>query len=164
MITISNLSETFDNGSIKALNNARCEIKRNTMSGFIGSDGAAKTIFMRIVTGIMTQDSGDICYFGNNHLPVGKLHEIMAYMLQKFGLYEVSSVIENVDLFAKLQWIQQCDIYESFQHILSMTHLSNFKDRLAGNLSGGMKQKLGLACSPQKAKMLILEEPSVEKR
>jgi ABC-2 type transport system ATP-binding protein len=162
MIKINNLSKTFNKRTLVALNSVCCEIKRGTMVGFIGPDGAGKTTLLRIVAGIMNQDSGSICYFGNSDFPVEELHKVMAYMPQKFGLYEDLTVIENLDLFATIQNIPIFKRDEAFEHVLSITRLKNFQNRLTGNLSGGMKQKLSLACSLlKKPEILILDEPSV---
>ncbi len=162
MIKINNISKTFNRGTLRALDNVSCTIPQNTMVGFIGPDGAGKTTLLRIVSGILDQDSGSISYFGQDNLDVEKLHDIMSYMPQKFGLYEDLSVIENLNLYAKLQGLSGEEKHQAFDNVLSITRLANFRERLAGNLSGGMKQKLGLACALlKKPKLLVLDEPSV---
>ncbi|MDR2074971.1 MAG: ATP-binding cassette domain-containing protein [Holosporales bacterium] len=162
MIRIQNISKTFNRGTIKALDDVFFTIKRNTMVGIIGPDGSGKTTLLRIIAGILIMDSGNINYFGNSNMPISELHKNMSYMPQKFGLYEELSVIENLNLYAKLQGVKKEEKENIFKNVLSITRLENFKDRLAGNLSGGMKQKLGLACSLlKKPKILILDEPSV---
>lgn len=166
MIKIQGLTKKFNDGAICALDNVSCSIPKNTMVGFIGPDGSGKTTLLRILAGIMTPDSGVISYFGNEYLhnesSIKELHKVMAYMPQKFGLYEDLSIIENLELYAKLHGLLDDDRLPAFKKVLSITKLDNFQDRLAGNLSGGMKQKLGLACSLlKKPKILILDEPSV---
>ncbi|MDR1488724.1 MAG: ATP-binding cassette domain-containing protein [Holosporales bacterium] len=162
MIKISNLTKTFNKGNLKALDNISCSIPRNKIVGFIGPDGAGKTTLLRIIAGIMKKDCGDISFFGKNNPNPEEVHKIISYMPQKFGLYEDLSIIENLDLYAELKGLSRTEREKSFKNVLSATRLLDFRDRLVGNLSGGMKQKLGLACSLLKTpKVLILDEPSV---
>lgn len=172
MIEIRNLTKTFNKGTLTALSDVSCQIESNKIVGFIGPDGAGKTTLLRIIAGILTPDFGEIVineknldvYEKNNSedLSIQNLHEMISYMPQKFGLYEDLSIMENLELYAQLQNLQGVSKKEAFDSVLEMTKLSNFKNRLAGNLSGGMKQKLGLACALlKKPKILILDEPSV---
>lgn len=172
MIEIKNITKTFNKGHLKALDNVSCQIESNKIVGFIGPDGSGKTTLLRMLAGILTPDSGEIIVDGkklllyNENDPSGfsidDLQKMIAYMPQKFGLYEDLTVLENLDLYAKLQNLSENEKKKSFENVLEMTKLSNFINRLAGNLSGGMKQKLGLACSLlKKPKILILDEPSV---
>lgn len=151
-VTIKNLTKTFDKTT--AIDNLSLNIEKGKITGLIGADGAGKTTLIRLIIGLLLPDSGDIEVLGlnpaNNHLPLG-------YMPQKFGLYEDLTVIENLKLYADLK-NQSYD----FDKMLEFTSLKPFQDRLAGALSGGMKQKLGLACTllgtPE---FLLLDEPSV---
>ena len=172
MIEIRNLTKTFNKGTLTALSDVSCQIESNKIIGFIGPDGAGKTTLLRIIAGILTPDSGeviidekilDVYEKGNSeYLSIQNLHEMISYMPQKFGLYEDLSIMENLELYAQLQNLQGDSKKDAFDNVLEMTKLSNFKNRLAGNLSGGMKQKLGLACALlKKPRILILDEPSV---
>lgn len=174
MIEIRNLTKEFNKGSLKALDSICCTIESNRIVGFIGPDGAGKTTLLRIMAGIMTPTSGEIVIDGRTldlfdehrndpkFMSISELHDSISYMPQKFGLYEDLSVIENLELYAKLRNLSGQKKLEAFERILEMTKLVSFQKRLAGNLSGGMKQKLGLGCSLlKKPKILILDEPSV---
>ncbi|MDR0942014.1 MAG: ATP-binding cassette domain-containing protein [Holosporales bacterium] len=177
MIEIKNLTKTFGKGKITALKDVSCNIYSDKIVGFIGPDGSGKTTLLRIMAGILTPDSGEILINGKpldiyekhihgkhnkDSLSIRELHQTISYMPQKFGLYEELSVIENLELYAKLQGLKGEAKQEAFSKVLTMTKLKDFQERLAGNLSGGMKQKLGLACALLKEpKILILDEPSV---
>ncbi|MDR3031302.1 MAG: ATP-binding cassette domain-containing protein, partial [Holosporales bacterium] len=172
MIEIRNLTKAFDKGTLVALDGVNCKIESNKIVGFIGPDGAGKTTLLRIIAGIMTPSSGEVLIDGKsldilgNHkqdfISIDDLQKATSYMPQKFGLYEDLSVIENLELYAKLRNISVQEKEEAFEKVLDMTKLGNFRDRLTGNLSGGMKQKLGLSCALlKKPKILILDEPSV---
>ena len=172
MIEIKNLTKTFNKGTLKALNNVSCNIESNKIIGFIGPDGAGKTTLLRIAAGILTPDSGEILIDNKpldiyekkekDSISIQKLHEMISYMPQKFGLYEDLTVMENLELYAQLQNLQGDVKKAAFENVLQMTKLSNFINRLSGKLSGGMKQKLGLACALlKKPRILILDEPSV---
>ena len=172
MIEIRNLTKTFNKKSLLALDDISCEIESNKITGFIGPDGAGKTTLLRIAAGILTPDSGEIfiddkpldIYEKNekDSISLQRLHEMISYMPQKFGLYEDLTVMENLELYAQLRDLQGPAKKAAFENVLQMTKLSNFTNRLAGKLSGGMKQKLGLACALlKKPKILILDEPSV---
>lgn len=172
MIEIKNLTKTFNKGTLKALNNVSCNIESNKIIGFIGPDGAGKTTLLRIAAGILTPDSGEIFIDSKpldiyekkekDSISLQELHEMISYMPQKFGLYEDLTVMENLELYAQLQNLQGDVKKAAFENVLQMTKLSNFINRLSGKLSGGMKQKLGLACALlKKPRILILDEPSV---
>jgi len=172
MIEIKNLTKTFNKGTLKALDNVSCNIESNKIIGFIGPDGAGKTTLLRIAAGILTPNSGEILindkpldiYEKNDKdsISLQELHEMISYMPQKFGLYEDLTVMENLELYAQLQNLQGDVKQKAFENVLQMTKLSNFINRLSGKLSGGMKQKLGLACALlKKPRILILDEPSV---
>jgi ABC-2 type transport system ATP-binding protein len=166
VIKVNNITKTFNKGKLKALDGVSCTVPENKFVGLVGPDGAGKTTLLRIMAGIMDPDSGCITFLGEGQRyfekPAEELHQIMSYMPQKFGLYEDLSVIENLTLYAELKGIPKTDRDSAFEVVLNMTNLNNFKDRLAAKLSGGMKQKLGLACSLlKKPRILILDEPSV---
>lgn len=172
MIEIRNLTKKFNDGSITALDDVSCEIRSNKITGFIGPDGAGKTTLLRILAGILTPNFGEIIIDGktldiyergkSDFISIHELQTMISYMPQKFGLYEDLTVKENLELYAQLQRLHGKQKQQAFESVLQMTKLSNFTNRLAGNLSGGMKQKLGLACALlKKPRILILDEPSV---
>lgn len=172
MIEIRGLTKQFNKGTLTALDCISCSIESNKIVGFIGPDGAGKTTLLRAVAGILTPDSGEIfidnkpidIYETNdpNRIAIHSLQEMLSYMPQKFGLYEDLTVMENLELYAQLQNLHGDEKQRSFDNVLRLTKLLNFTNRLAGNLSGGMKQKLGLACALlKKPRILILDEPSV---
>lgn len=155
-VEIKNLTKNFN--STTAINNLSLGIEKGKITGLIGADGAGKTTLIRLIIGLLTADSGEVLTLGLN--PFTKKFELttkIGYMPQKFGLYEDLTVIENLKLYADLKNVP----YE-FDRLLEFTSLKPFCDRLAGALSGGMKQKLGLACAllgtPE---FLVLDEPSV---
>ena len=155
-VEIKNLIKTF--GSTTAIDNLSLSIEKGKITGLIGADGAGKTTLIRLVTGLLLPDKGEISTLGlNPSTQKALLNPKTGYMPQKFGLYEDLTVIENLRLYADLK-----EVPHDFEKLLEFTSLKPFQDRLAGALSGGMKQKLGLACtllgSPD---FLVLDEPSV---
>ncbi len=155
-VRINNLTKTFNKTT--AIDNLSLDIEKGKITGLIGADGAGKTTLIRLIIGLLLPDKGDIDILGLN--PFTQKPELVSkigYMPQKFGLYEDLTVIENLRLYADLK-SQPYD----FAKMLEFTSLTPFQDRLAGALSGGMKQKLGLACTllgtPE---FLLLDEPSV---
>lgn len=155
-VKILNLTKSF--GKIRAVDSLSLDIEKGKITGLIGADGSGKTTLIRLITGLLIPDGGEITVLGLN--PAAQKEELstkIGYMPQKFGLYEDLSIEENLQLYADLKKLP----YE-FDELLEFTKLMPFKTRLAGALSGGMKQKLGLACalmgSPD---FLVLDEPSV---
>ena len=130
------------------------------MTGLVGPDGAGKTTMIRILAGLIEPDEGEVTVLGRPALKAD--HAQIGYMPQRFGLYEDLTVIENMNLYADLRNLVGPDRTASFDRLLQFTDLKRFEDRLAGKLSGGMKQKLGLACALLKQpKLLLLDEPGV---
>jgi len=146
-----------------ALSELTATIRSGIVTGLVGPDGAGKTTLMRLLTALLLPSSGQIKVFGlDTRSDASQLHQIIGYMPQKFGLYEDLSVIQNLRLYADLQNVTGKDRSQVFERLLSFTGLEPFQERLAGRLSGGMKQKLGLACSlVRKPRLLLLDEPSV---
>jgi ABC-2 type transport system ATP-binding protein len=148
---------------VKALDGISLDVKPGTLAALVGPDGAGKTTLIRLITGLMPADSGTLTVLATD---VGRdpqsVQDRVGYMPQKFGLYEDLSVQENLDLYADLHGIGKAERAQRYPELFAMTALGPFTARLAGRLSGGMKQKLGLACtligSPS---LLLLDEPTV---
>ncbi|MBY0579071.1 MAG: ATP-binding cassette domain-containing protein [Burkholderiales bacterium] len=161
----SNLSKSFQAGGrrIAALKNISFKVRNGMVTGLIGPDAAGKSTLMRLASGLLAPDSGSIEVLGmdatKNSLEV---QSAIGYMPQRFGLYEDLTVGENLDLYADLQNVAVRERPSRYEELLAMAGLSPFKHRLAGNLSGGMKQKLGLACAlVRQPALLLLDESTV---
>jgi ABC-2 type transport system ATP-binding protein len=163
IVKISNLTKVFDKNKKPALDCINAEISQGILTGLIGPDAAGKTTLIRIMAGLLKPTSGNVKILENDTiLNAEKIYDIISYMPQKFGLYEDLSVIQNLNLYADLFSLKDEEKKEKFEHLLKFTNLKAFTNRLARNLSGGMKQKLGLACTLlRKPKILLLDEPSV---
>ena len=163
LVKIDGLTKCFAEGGALALSELTATIKRGTVTGLVGPDGAGKTTLMRLMAGLMVPSAGRITVCGFDTVNEAlNVHENIGYMPQRFGLYEDLSVIENLTLYADLRGVVGQQRIETFQRLLAFTDLARFQPRLAGALSGGMKQKLGLACAMLKSpKLLLLDEPSV---
>lgn len=146
-------------GSIHALNGVDLDIHKGEIFGFIGPDGAGKTTLIRIAMGIVNPDEGECRLLGTEDRRSTRVHA--GYVSQRFGLYTDMTVAENAALFGSLYGTPEKEALANAERILSRTGLWPFKDRLVGNLSGGMKQKLalgtGLLHTP---KILFLDEPT----
>ncbi len=155
-VTIENLEKKFD--TTKVLQNINFSLKKGATVALLGADGSGKTTLLRLVIGLLCYDCGKISTLGFEPLKQkSKILSQTGYMPQKFGLYEDLTVIENLNLYAKLK-----NAKNDFEKLLEFTTLKPFKNRLAKDLSGGMKQKLGLACALLgEPKLLVLDEPSV---
>ena len=161
-IEIKNLTKRFTDTE-PAIDDLTLNIEQGKITGLIGPDGAGKTTLIRLISGLLIPTNGEISTLGLNPTTQKDLiNAKIGYMPQKFGLYEDLSVIENLNLYADLKGIEQSQKEKIFNKLLIMTDLNNFRERLAGALSGGMKQKLGLACSLLGSpELLLLDEPSV---
>lgn len=160
-IEMFDLVKSFN--SNKALAGITANIERGKLTGLIGPDGAGKTTLMRMMAALMTPSSGSLRVAGHDVAKdAAHIHHLTGYMPQRFGLYEDLSVIENLRLYAELNGVSDDTRQQTFERLLHFTRLAEFSDRLAGKLSGGMKQKLGLACALMaRPKILLLDEPSV---
>ncbi|NNG72501.1 ABC transporter ATP-binding protein [Rhizobium laguerreae] len=133
------------------------------ITGLVGPDGAGKTTLIRLMTGLMLPDTGAMEVLGfDTRKNAAGIQAAIGYMPQRFGLYEDLSVQENLDLYADLRGLPKGERASAFDELLTFTDLKRFTGRLAGKLSGGMKQKLGLACALlKKPRLLLLDEPGV---
>lgn len=162
-ISLTQVEKRFPALAQPAVASLTTEIHSGSVTGLVGPDGAGKTTLLRMLAGLMTPDSGSINVNGLDPVSQDReLHAILGYMPQKFGLYEDLSVKENLTLYADLRGVTGQVRHETFDRLLEFTDLARFTGRLAGKLSGGMKQKLGLACTLiGQPKVLLLDEPGV---
>ncbi|MDI9556899.1 MAG: ABC transporter ATP-binding protein [Syntrophorhabdus sp.] len=159
-IRTENLTKAF--GGNVAVNNLNLEVKKGELFGLVGPDGAGKTTIMRLLAAIMEPTSGNAWVAGYSILTEGELiKEEIGYMSQRFGLYEDLTVMENIMFYADLYGVPARERPPRVERLLGFSNLTPFKERLAGNLSGGMKQKLGLACALiHTPRVLFLDEPT----
>jgi len=163
LIQIDELSKRFHKSDHAALDAITANVRSGEVTGLVGPDGAGKTTLLRLIAGLLVPTTGSISVSGLD--PVsdsGAVRRIVSYMPQRFGLYEDLSVQENLTLYADLRSVTGVERAAAFERLLRFTGLAPFTKRLAGALSGGMKQKLGLACALIKTPdLLLLDEPSV---
>ena len=153
----TDLGKTFD--TTRALDGVSMAIEPGRITGLVGPDGAGKTTLIRILAGLMAPTSGTVTVLGAK--PGEKLDDL-GYMPQRFSLYEDLTVLENLTLYAEVRGLPADEHETAFERLLDFTDLRRFQDRPAGKLSGGMKQKLGLACALVRTpKILLLDEPGV---
>jgi len=148
---------------VQALEGVSLEAPRGMLTALVGPDGAGKTTLIRLVAGLLRADSGQLDVLG---IDVARepqqIQDRISYMPQRFGLYEDLTVAENLDLYADLHGVTQEARATRYPRLMEMTNLGRFTGRLAGKLSGGMKQKLGLACTLVRSPdLLLLDEPTV---
>lgn len=146
-----------------ALDRVSLSVTRGQLTALVGPDGAGKTTLMRMMAGLLAPDEGSLHVLGLDVTRDAQaVQDRISYMPQRFGLYEDLSVQENLDLYADLHGVPQAVRRERFVRLMAMTDLARFTARPAGKLSGGMKQKLGLACTLVRSpELLLLDEPSV---
>jgi ABC-2 type transport system ATP-binding protein len=150
-------------GPVLALNGITADIQPGVITGVVGPDGAGKTTLLRHLAGLLRPSAGRVEVLGHDMARAAALaHPHIGYMPQRFGLYEDLTVAENLSLFADLHGLNGAVRDERAKMLLDFTGLAPFTARLASALSGGMKQKLGLACALlSRPKLLLLDEPSV---
>ncbi len=170
-LKVSNLTKTFKGEKFPSINSIDFELKKGETLALIGPDGAGKTTLIRLISGLLIPD--DICSQKSVNSPVlinhlspykdlNKVKKIMGYMPQRFGLYEDLTVMENLELYATLKNIPNNKKEKLYKTLLKFANLENFTSRNAGDLSGGMKQKLGLSCTlVATPEILLLDEPTV---
>ena len=165
-LAVRDLGKTFagkQGAAVQALQSVTFNAAAGHVTGLVGADGSGKTTLIRIAAGLLTPTQGSITVLGlDSVIDAIDIQQRIGYMPQKFGLYQDLSVKENLELYADLQGVPLHKRRNRYDQLLQMTGLQAYTRRLAGALSGGMKQKLGLACclvkSPQ---MLLLDEPTV---
>ena len=148
---------------LAALDDVSLEVPHGALTALVGPDGAGKTTFLRLAAGLMRAQAGRINVLGFDVArQPQEVQDRISYMPQRFGLYEDLSVQENLDLYADLHGVPADVRRQRYDRLLHMTDLASFTGRLAGKLSGGMKQKLGLACTLVRSPdLLLLDEPTV---
>ncbi|HVZ10450.1 ATP-binding cassette domain-containing protein [Rhodopila sp.] len=158
--TAEGIVKRFASGKRPVLDSVSIRIEAGRMTGLVGPDGAGKTTLIRILAGLIDPNIGRALVFS---LPATATDRSrIGYMPQRFGLYEDLTVLENLRLYADLRGLPAAEQSATFARLLDFTDLGHFRNRLAGNLSGGMKQKLGLACALVRTpSLLLLDEPSV---
>ena len=167
IVVVENLYKHFmikaTHKKIEVLKNINLTIPNGKITALIGPDGAGKTTFMRLVCGLLLPSEGSINVLGlNTKKDSQQIQNRISYMPQKFGLYEDLTIIENLNLYADLHAVPINEREERFSRLLKMMGLDKFINRRAGKLSGGMKQKLGLACTLVRSpEFLLLDEPTV---
>ncbi|MDK4790587.1 MULTISPECIES: ATP-binding cassette domain-containing protein [Acinetobacter] len=168
VVQVKNLFMTFKaeskkSADISAIVDLNMQINKGELTALVGPDGSGKTTLLRLIAGLYKATSGSLNVLG---IDVSKnpqaVQDRISYMPQRFGLYEDLSVQENLDLYADLHGVPKDVRAQRFKRLLDITDLAQFTERLAGQLSGGMKQKLGLACTLVRSpELLLLDEPSV---
>lgn len=158
VIQISDLLKSY--GSISAVNDISFDVKRGEMFGLVGPDGAGKTTTIRILCGLIKPDSGSASVFSLDiNKSIKEIQNKVGYLSQKFSLYGDLTVDENIEFFANIHNVKKYQVRRN--ELLEFTRLIPFRKRLAEQLSGGMKQKLALACSLiHKPELLFLDEPT----
>lgn len=154
------LTRAFDGKT--AVNNLNLSVQQGEVYGLVGPDGAGKTTIMRLLAGVMKPTAGDAWVNGNNTIGDSReLKKQISYMPQRFGLYSDLTVQENIDFYADLYNVPKKIREQKITELLAFSNMEPFRDRQAGKLSGGMKQKLALACAlVHTPKVLLLDEPT----
>jgi ABC-2 type transport system ATP-binding protein len=148
--------------AVHAVDGLDLTVQRGEVFGLIGPDGAGKTTTMRMLAGVLAPDGGQALVLGSDVIKdPEQVKERIGYMSQRFGLYEDLTVAENIDFYADLYLVGGKERETRFARLMEFSRLSPFLGRLAGKLSGGMKQKLGLACALiHTPELLLLDEPT----
>lgn len=159
-IVVSGLTKNF--GALRAVDHLSFEVRAGEIFGLVGPDGAGKTTTLRMLAGVMPPDEGtaQVAAFDVVHDPEDAKHHL-SYMPQRFGLYEDLTVDENIVFYADLFGVSKTERQRRSMQLLKAAGMSEFRSRLAGKLSGGMKQKLGLVCALiHRPKVVLLDEPT----
>lgn len=164
-LEVAGISKTFRSGlrQLQAVRDVSFRVRHGVVTGLVGPDAAGKTTLMRLAAGLLAPDAGNIRILGFDATAQSlQVQGAIGYMPQRFGLYEDLTVQENLDLYADLQGVPRSRRPARYEELMHMAGLAPFMRRLAGQLSGGMKQKLGLACAlVRQPALLLLDEPTV---
>jgi ABC-2 type transport system ATP-binding protein len=163
IVEIRHLTYRFAKTDRPAIDDFSCCWKSGQLIGICGPDGAGKTTLMRLIAGLILPEPSTVYVGGDDRAVVENIpDDMMRYMPQKFSLYEDLTVLENLELYADLNCLSHERKSQEIERLLKFTQLHPFQKRLAGNLSGGMKQKLSLACALiKRPRLLLLDEPTV---
>ncbi|HXP62534.1 MAG TPA: ATP-binding cassette domain-containing protein [Dongiaceae bacterium] len=163
VVYLNQVGKVFPGAAHPALTDILAPVRAGMITGLVGPDGAGKTTLMRLMAGLLASSTGSIAVNGLDPIAqAAQLREFIGYMPQRFGLYEDLSVRENLELHADLRGVVGPEREAVFARLLAFADLDRFAGRLAGKLSGGMKQKLGLACALLgRPRLLLLDEPGV---
>lgn len=159
-VVVEDLSRRF--GSLTAVAGLSFSVRRGELFGLLGPDGAGKTTTLRMLAGVLPPSGGDAFVDGVSVVrEPERVKHGLAYMSQRFGLYGDLTVLENIEFYADLYRVPRAERAARFERLFRFSNLGPFKDRLAGKLSGGMKQKLGLSCAlVHDPEVLLLDEPT----
>lgn len=160
LVNAANLKKSF--GTTRAVDDISLHVQEGEIYGLVGSDGAGKTTTMRLLVGALLPDAGEVNVCGYDVLrQVEQVRSQIGYLSQRFSMYEDLTVLENIRFFAEVRGLKSGEWLPRSMEILEFVGLANFKDRRAGQLSGGMKQKLGLASAlVTRPRLLLLDEPT----
>lgn len=160
LIQATGLHKSF--GDVHAVDGVSLEVRSGEIYGLVGPDGAGKTTLARLLCGAMRRDAGEVSLGGYSITrQTEQARRLIGYLAQRFALYEELTVLENLRFFAEVRGLPASEWLPRSQEILEFVGLSNFKTRRAGQLSGGMKQKLGLALAlVNRPRILLLDEPT----
>jgi ABC-2 type transport system ATP-binding protein len=165
IIVCNGITKRFRLGGkpFEALSDIGFSLMQGELTGLLGPDGAGKTTLLRILAGLLRPEAGKAGVLGFDTVrEAARIQSVIGYMPQKFGLYENLTLLENLKLYADLHAVPYESREKRFAELLEMTDLSRFPNRPAGKLSGGMKQKLALACSLiSEPELMLLDEPTV---
>lgn len=162
MVEAHQVMKRFDGAREPAVEGVTTTIMGGGVTGLVGPDGSGKSTLLRLIMGLLKPDAGTLAICSLNPVSdASSVRDLVAYMPQRFGLYEDLTVLENLELYADLRGVLGEERRIAFRRLLAFTNLAPFTGRLAGALSGGMKQKLGLACALVRTpRLLLLDEPS----
>lgn len=160
LVQATNLHKHF--GDTRAVNGVSLNIESGEIYGLVGADGAGKTTTIRLLVGALNADAGEVNICGYDiHKQTEQARSQFGYLSQRFSMYEDLTVLENIRFFAEVRGLRSNEWFPRCMEILEFVGLEKFSDRRAGNLSGGMKQKLGLASAlVTRPKILLLDEPT----
>lgn len=165
VVSADHVCKSFQDGKhvLRAVDGVSLNIAPGSLSALVGPDGAGKTTLLRLICGLLLPDGGQLQVLGCDvRTDASVIQSRISYMPQRFGLYDDLSVQENLDLYAQMHGVSQELRRQRYARLMEMTDLGRFTKRLAGQLSGGMKQKLGLACTLVRLpELLLLDEPTV---